>query len=285
VGQVAYTYDVDGHLITEATAGTGVKTREYIWLPANDNSPVDLPLAIIDIVGNTATISYVHADHLGRPIRMTSPTKTTLWAARWKPWGEVQAFSGTNTTNLRYPGQYFQIETGLHYNHHRMYDPVTGRYTQPDPLRFVDGPSVYAYAKNSPFMRTDREGLITLQIGISGSFNIGPFAGSFGFGLAIDDNGNIGGYGVYGGGVGLGGNASIGINIDGSNGDTICDLGGLFAYYSGGAGAGPHVGGNFFTGYGQDGKTPVVGEGATFGVGVGAGGSTSISNTTVKPFN
>jgi RHS repeat-associated protein len=158
VGQVAYTYDLDGHLITEATAGTGVKTREYIWLPANDNNPVDLPLAVIDIVGTTATISTVHADHLGRPIRMTNTAKATVWAATWKPWGEVQALSGTSSNNLRYPGQYFQIETGLHYNHHRMYDPVTGRYTQPDPLRFVDGPSVYAYAKNSPFMYTDREG-------------------------------------------------------------------------------------------------------------------------------
>jgi RHS repeat-associated protein len=156
VGQVAYTYDLDGHLITEATASSGVKTREYIWLPSNDNSPVDLPLAVIDVATNT--ISYVHADHLGRPIRMTSPTKTTVWAATWKPWGEVQTLSGTTTNNLRYPGQYFQIETGLHYNHHRMYDPVTGRYTQADPLRFVDGPSVYAYAKNSPFMRLDRTG-------------------------------------------------------------------------------------------------------------------------------
>jgi RHS repeat-associated protein len=135
-----------------------VKTREYIWLPANDNSTVDLPLAVIDISGTTATVLYVHADHLGRPIRMTSPTKTTVWQATWKPWGEVQTLSGTNSNNLRYPGQYFQIETGLHYNHHRMYDPVTGRYTQADPLRFVDGPSVYAYAKNSPYMYTDREG-------------------------------------------------------------------------------------------------------------------------------
>jgi RHS repeat-associated protein len=90
---------------------------------------------------------------------MTNAAKATVWQASWKPWGEVQTLSGTNTNNLRFPGQYFQIETGLHYNHHRMYDPVTGRYTQPDPLRFVDGPSVYAYAKNSPFMYTDRDGL------------------------------------------------------------------------------------------------------------------------------
>ena len=53
-----------------------------------------------------------------------------------------------------------------------MYDPVTGRYTQPDPLRFVDGPSVYAYAKNSPYMYTDRDGqcpmCLAVGLGLAG---------------------------------------------------------------------------------------------------------------------
>ena len=49
--------------------------------------------------------------------------------------------------------------SNLAHNWHRTYDPVTGRYTQPDPLGFVDGPSVYAYAGNSPLVKTDRSGL------------------------------------------------------------------------------------------------------------------------------
>jgi RHS repeat-associated protein len=154
-GTVHYLYDQDGHLIAEANAATGTITRDYIWLASNDNDPIDLPLAIAE----SATLTMVHADHLGRPNRMTDAAKATVWQATWKPWGEIHQLSGTLTQNLRYPGQYFQIETGLHYNHHRHYDPITGRYTQPDPLRFVDGPSVYAYASSSPFMYTDREGL------------------------------------------------------------------------------------------------------------------------------
>jgi RHS repeat-associated protein len=153
-GTVHYLYDQDGHLIAEANAATGATTRDYIWLASNDNDPIDLPLAIAE----TATLTMVHADHLGRPTRMTDAAKSTVWQAIWKPWGEVHSLSGTLTQNLRFPGQYFQIETGLHYNHHRTYDPVTGRYTQPDPLRFVDGPSVYAYARSSPFIVTDRDG-------------------------------------------------------------------------------------------------------------------------------
>ncbi len=171
IGVVHYIYDLDGHLIAEATGATGANLRDYIWLPsndnhndtytddvlaANDNAAVDLPLAVAE----AATIYHIHTDHLGRPIRMTDAAKATVWQATWKPWGEIQSISGTTTNNLRFPGQYLQIETGLHYNWHRNYDPVTGRYTQPDPLGLIDGPSIYAYAGNSPFMYVDREGLV-----------------------------------------------------------------------------------------------------------------------------
>jgi hypothetical protein len=47
----------------------------------------------------------------------------------------------------------------LHYNWHRQYDPTVGRYTQPDPLGFVDGPSVYGYVKGAPQARIDIKGL------------------------------------------------------------------------------------------------------------------------------
>ena len=58
----------------------------------------------------------------------------------------------------RFPGQWYQLESGLHYNWHRHYDPTLGRYTQPDPLGLVDGPNRYAYALNSPAMYIDPRG-------------------------------------------------------------------------------------------------------------------------------
>ncbi|MEQ1714045.1 MAG: RHS repeat-associated core domain-containing protein, partial [Hyphomicrobium sp.] len=64
----------------------------------------------------------------------------------------------SETLNARFPGQWFQVESGLHYNWHRHYDPTIGRYTQPDPLGFVDGPSVYAYARNAPGEVVDPDG-------------------------------------------------------------------------------------------------------------------------------
>jgi RHS repeat-associated protein len=56
------------------------------------------------------------------------------------------------------PGQWFQIEDGLAYNWHRNYDPTLGRYSQADPLGFVDGPSLQSYAKQSPLMKVDADG-------------------------------------------------------------------------------------------------------------------------------
>ena len=76
----------------------------------------------------------------------------------YTPWGAFHSATGAQTLNTRFPGQWYQLESGLHYNWHRHYDPTLGRYTQPDPLGFVDGPSVYAYAKNSPTTFVDRNG-------------------------------------------------------------------------------------------------------------------------------
>ena len=51
-----------------------------------------------------------------------------------QPFGEVVSITGSASNNLRFPGQYFLLESGLHYNWHRHYDPTTGRYLQADPL-------------------------------------------------------------------------------------------------------------------------------------------------------
>lgn len=71
--------------------------------------------------------------------------------------------------DLRFPGQWFQLEAGLHYNWHRHYDPSLGRYTQPDPLGFVDGPSVFGYAGGNPANIIDPDG----RFGLGGAFGQG----------------------------------------------------------------------------------------------------------------
>jgi RHS repeat-associated protein len=182
-GTTHFIHDLMGNVIAEtagggATGATGT-VREYIWLPEGEITPtfraraqVDRPLAVVNAVNTTPATWYVHVDHLARPIRMTSSTKVNVWDAIWQPWGGQHAITGTAVLDARFPGQWFQLETGLHYNWNRSYDPTIGRYTQPDPLGFVDGPSVYAYAANSPQVLFDFEGAQTRRGG--GGRNLTP---------------------------------------------------------------------------------------------------------------
>jgi RHS repeat-associated protein len=130
--------------------GTGAVLREYIWLDGR-------PLAIVE-GGQTYQL---HWDHILRPVMATSSTGAVVWAARYLPFGGIDlvlADTGALTQNIRFPGQWFQAETGLHQNGMRDYDPTTGRYLQADPLGLVDGASVYGYARQSPVRWTDPTG-------------------------------------------------------------------------------------------------------------------------------
>jgi len=70
----------------------------------------------------------------------------------------------TVVSNFRLPGQYFDSETGLHYNVNRYYDPDTGRYLRTDPLGLEGGLNLYLYAMNNPLMAMDPDGLKLRQL-------------------------------------------------------------------------------------------------------------------------
>ena len=76
----------------------------------------------------------IHPDHLGTPQKMTDGTGTVVWSAYYKAFGAATITVSTITNNLRFPGQYFDTETGLNYNFFRDYNPAIGRYVEPDPL-------------------------------------------------------------------------------------------------------------------------------------------------------
>src|SRR5687768_16403874 len=85
-GTVHTVHDRAGNVIAEADA-TGQTVREYLWLPAAGHAGTDLPLAVVDGVDTpTPQLYHVHADHLGRPVRMTDSAKATVWQATWLPW-------------------------------------------------------------------------------------------------------------------------------------------------------------------------------------------------------
>ncbi len=79
--------------------------------------------------------------------------------ATYYPFGKAQLLTRTITCNLRFPGQYFDSETGLHYNFHRYCNPKTGRYLTADPIGLAGGINLYAYVQNDPVNWVDPEGL------------------------------------------------------------------------------------------------------------------------------
>jgi RHS repeat-associated protein len=102
----------------------------------------------------------IHNDHLGTPQKMTDASGTVVWTADYKPFGEATITVSTITNNLRFPGQYYDAETGLNYNYARDYNPVIGRYVEADPIGINYGQNhLYVYVNNTPLMKKDPSGL------------------------------------------------------------------------------------------------------------------------------
>ena len=90
---------------------------------------------------------------------LTDDTQAVVWKGEYDPFGKVTETVSTVEQNLRFPGQYYDEETGLHYNYFRTYDPDTGRYVTSDPIGLGGGLSTYGYAASNPIVFSDRLGL------------------------------------------------------------------------------------------------------------------------------
>jgi RHS repeat-associated protein len=143
-----YQYDQTGLLLAE-TNSSGATLREYVYLEG-------LPVALINSTG----IYYYHTDHLGTPQFLTDNNQTVAWQANYDPFGRATVVTQGVVNNLRLPGQYYDSETGLHYNYYRDYDPTLGRYIESDPIGLTGGINPYVYAGNHPLTYVDPLGLI-----------------------------------------------------------------------------------------------------------------------------
>ena len=152
-GQMAAVYDPEGtgNLYGEYFA---TDYREYVYLNG-------IPVASATDAGKgTPIISYLHADHLGtvRGVTDTSANVDYSWPWQNNAFGD-QPKSGTANFYTRFPGQYYDVETGLNYNVNRYYDPAVGRYIQSDPIGLTAGPATYAYVGGNPQKAMDPLGL------------------------------------------------------------------------------------------------------------------------------
>jgi RHS repeat-associated protein len=114
---------------------------------------------------------FYQNDHLGTPQKLTAVNGAVVWSAKYSAFGEAEVnLSSTIINNLRFPGQYFDQETGLNYNYFRYYDYVSSRYNRPDPAGIMRGTNHrYLYTKNNPLLFIDPLGLLCKKIS-SGSY-------------------------------------------------------------------------------------------------------------------
>ena len=106
---------------------------------------------------------YYINDYLGAPQIITDDSGSVVWQAEYLPFGNVNILTAEIENNLRFPGQYYDDETGLHYNWNRYYSPETGRYISSDPIGLDGGMNLYAYVGGNPVNFVDPPGLSTVD--------------------------------------------------------------------------------------------------------------------------
>ena len=109
---------------------------------------------------------FVHTDHLGAPAVITDANQQVVWQDSKAPFGETNIAVNQLEFSVRFPGQYYDQESGLHYNYFRDYDPSIGRYVQSDPIGLDGGINTYAYVKGNPISFIDPFGLKVSEVHI-----------------------------------------------------------------------------------------------------------------------
>ncbi|MGW0667769.1 putative T7SS-secreted protein [Streptomyces sp. NPDC002746] len=126
---VALTWDHRGH--------TPLAQTERILTPDDRQTEID------------RRFFAIATDLIGTPTELIDESGDIAWRTRTTLWGTTAWSRNSDTyTPLRFPGQYYDPETGLHYNLFRHYDPETGRYASPDPLGLAPAPNPVAYVDN-----------------------------------------------------------------------------------------------------------------------------------------
>ena len=174
------TFVWEGFRLLQETTWQGKRTYLY------DAEQPYTPVAAITGRGESQKIWYYHTDLTGTVQEVTAPDGTLVWAGYQAGFGENRgdiSNSGAYFEQpLRLPGQYYDEETGLHYNLFRYYAPECGRFISQDPISIRGGLNLYRYAPN-PLTHIDPLGLMDpfdlwfTQNTISDVFTQGKWAG------------------------------------------------------------------------------------------------------------
>ena len=119
----------------------------YVHEPGSHRPAAQIRRSSSDFEGQ---VLLYWTDHLGTPQELTNERGELVWQVGLKAWGGIDRVLVERTrNNLRFQGQYYDPETGLHYNRFRHYDPEAGCYINQDPIGLAGGEVLARYAANA----------------------------------------------------------------------------------------------------------------------------------------
>ena len=125
---------------SDAQTGQDLKSRNYYFEPGTFK-----PIALSE----DGEVYHYHLDHLGTPDALTNSQREITWSVSYKTYGNVAiAHCEEIEQPIRFQGQYYDKESGLHYNRFRYYDPECGRFINQDPIGLLGGNNNYLYVPN-----------------------------------------------------------------------------------------------------------------------------------------
>ena len=151
-----YTYDALGRRIAKTDA---FGTSHFAWdddrlvleqRGGNETTFVYHPELFVPLAQiHNGALHHLHTDHLGTPLEASNDAGEITWQVIYRTWGNVVTEEVTEIQQrLRFQGQYFDAETGLHYNRFRYYECSIGRFASQDPIGLFGGENQYEYAPN-----------------------------------------------------------------------------------------------------------------------------------------
>ncbi|WP_438004689.1 RHS repeat-associated core domain-containing protein [Sorangium sp. So ce321] len=165
---VRHRYRWDGEDLLEetvereaSTAGAGapftlLERRRYAYSP---DSPAPIAQAVDTEAGPGAWKYFVHRDGAPVPLALVDADGTVDQVFETEAYGRVIAGDAAATLS-RFPGHWYEPETGLHYNRWRYFDPASATYLSPEPLGLEGGLEAYGYVSGRPLAVIDADGLM-----------------------------------------------------------------------------------------------------------------------------
>ncbi|CAG9249028.1 hypothetical protein PUN4_1390001 [Paraburkholderia unamae] len=159
--------DAQGRTVTTLFVWDGDWMAQEIRVGSGKATPVTYvahpdhagPLTKLD----GAKAHHYITDHLGTPQEVYDERRQVVWAADLSAYGKMRGYLKREIDNpIRFPGQYYDAESGLHYNRFRYYDPQAGRYMTKDPIGLDGGLNEFAYVASNPINSIDKLGLFQM---------------------------------------------------------------------------------------------------------------------------